>query len=98
MTRCWSSPPTMSCATPAAFRAAAVAGSAAAAAGYLVTFGVTPTHPATEYGYIGPESQMQGDALAVLRFAEKPDAAAAVAVFFPASCGTPEIFSSRRAH
>ena len=62
----------------AAFRAAAVAGSAAAAAGYLVTFGITPTHPATEYGYIEPGSQMQGDALAVLRFAEKPDAAAAV--------------------
>lgn len=62
----------------AAFRAAAVAGSAAAAAGYLVTFGITPTHPATEYGYIEPGSQMQGDALAVLRFAEKPDGSAAV--------------------
>jgi mannose-1-phosphate guanylyltransferase / mannose-6-phosphate isomerase len=58
-----------------AFAAAVEAALPAAAAGHIVTFGVTPTYAATGYGYIRP-----GAALAVApavravgRFIEKPD-------------------------
>lgn len=66
----------------AAFRAAVQAG-AAAAAGGLVTLGLTPTYPSTAYGYIQPDF---GAALAEVppirvvsarRFVEKPVAAEA---------------------
>ena len=60
-----------------AFRAAVVAGLPAAFAGRLVTFGITPTHPALEYGYIEPGPSVEGDAFSVSRFAEKPDAMSA---------------------
>ena len=51
----------------------------AAAAGHLVTFGIAPTRPETEYGYIGigtPLAAAPG-ILAVKRFVEKPARAAA---------------------
>ncbi|NJN40415.1 MAG: mannose-1-phosphate guanylyltransferase/mannose-6-phosphate isomerase, partial [Gammaproteobacteria bacterium] len=50
-----------------------------AEAGMLVTFGITPDHPATGYGYIERGAAAQGDAAAyrVARFVEKPDRATA---------------------
>jgi mannose-1-phosphate guanylyltransferase/mannose-6-phosphate isomerase len=51
---------------------------AAAAEGLIVTFGVQPTFPATNYGYIRPGAKLGGGAaLAVESFVEKPDAATA---------------------
>lgn len=41
--------------------------------GSLLTFGVTPTHPETGYGYI-KRGVLDGDAYRVTRFVEKPDA------------------------
>lgn len=46
----------------------------AARAGRLVTFGITPTEPATGYGYIEAGDDLGGGAFAVKRFIEKPDA------------------------
>ncbi|SOC43501.1 mannose-1-phosphate guanylyltransferase (GDP) /mannose-6-phosphate isomerase type 2 [Rhizobium subbaraonis] len=45
----------------------------AAQAGRLVTFGITPTEPATGYGYIEAGEELGGGACAVKRFIEKPD-------------------------
>jgi mannose-1-phosphate guanylyltransferase/mannose-6-phosphate isomerase len=52
---------------------------AAARAGFLVTFGIRPDHPATGYGYIeGGEPIADHDSVfRVARFVEKPDAATA---------------------
>jgi len=47
----------------------------AAASGRIVTFGVRPDRPATEYGYIRPGVAIGGDVLAVEQFVEKPDTA-----------------------
>ncbi len=49
---------------------------AAAAEGRIVTaFGITPTFPATKYGYIRPGAALNGAAaFAVEAFVEKPDA------------------------
>ena len=47
---------------------------AAAAAERIVTFGVRPTRPATEYGYIRPGAAVAADIFAVDQFVEKPDA------------------------
>jgi len=61
-----------------AFREACRAGSEAAQAGRIVTFGIKPTEPKTSYGYIrrgGPAGPK--DVYAVLAFVEKPDAATA---------------------
>jgi mannose-1-phosphate guanylyltransferase len=44
----------------------------AAANGRLVTFGITPTEPATGYGYIEGGKELSGGAHAVKRFIEKP--------------------------
>lgn len=38
----------------------------------LVTFGVVPDHPATAFGYLELGAPLEGDALVVARFAEKP--------------------------
>src|SRR5580704_17184638 len=48
---------------------------AAAAAGEIVTFGVTPDHPATGYGYIHPGAPLASDPQVrrIERFVEKPD-------------------------
>src|SRR6202453_35780 len=50
---------------------------AAAAAGEIVTFGVTPDHPATGYGYIPPGAPLELDPQVrrIERFVEKPDEA-----------------------
>ncbi|QRM53419.1 mannose-1-phosphate guanylyltransferase/mannose-6-phosphate isomerase [Sinorhizobium sp. BG8] len=45
----------------------------AAEAGRLVTFGITPTEPATGYGYIEIGDPLSSGAHAVKRFVEKPD-------------------------
>jgi mannose-1-phosphate guanylyltransferase/mannose-6-phosphate isomerase len=64
---------------PAAFVAACRDGLVGANAGRIVTFGVTPEHPSTEYGYIRPGAVISGPIRAVAKFVEKPDAATAAA-------------------
>ncbi|MFQ3595700.1 MAG: mannose-1-phosphate guanylyltransferase/mannose-6-phosphate isomerase [Sphingomonadaceae bacterium] len=61
---------------PEAFRKAVARAVPAARAGRLVTFGITPSEPATGYGYIQP-ARTEGDVRPVARFVEKPDAATA---------------------
>ena len=46
-------------------------------AGRIVTFGIRPERPATEYGYIRPGDVISGDVRAVATFVEKPDATTA---------------------
>ncbi|WP_164718388.1 mannose-1-phosphate guanylyltransferase/mannose-6-phosphate isomerase [Bradyrhizobium sp. LVM 105] len=58
----------------AAFVAACREGLNAASTGRIVTFGVKPERPATEYGYINPGEVISGEVHAVARFVEKPDA------------------------
>jgi len=63
-----------------AWLAAIGAAAAAAAAGHLVTFGITPTAPETGYGYIrrgAPVEAVEG-AYSAERFVEKPDLATAL--------------------
>jgi mannose-1-phosphate guanylyltransferase / mannose-6-phosphate isomerase len=58
-----------------AFARACHAAAAAAATGRIVTFGIEPTFPATNYGYIRPGAKLDGgSAFAVESFVEKPDA------------------------
>ncbi len=59
------------------YRAAILEAAQTARAGYLTTFGITPTYPATGYGYIkaGPKLEKAGHK--VERFIEKPDEATA---------------------
>ena len=60
------------------FHAACRSAAAAAAMGLIATFGIRPTAPATNYGYIRPGAKLNGAAtLAVEAFVEKPDAATA---------------------
>ncbi len=65
----------------AAFAEAVGKAAATAQAGFLVTFGITPTHPATGYGYIRRGAGKAGDAGAFMAaaFVEKPDAVRAAA-------------------
>lgn len=51
-----------------------------ARAGKLVTFGITPTEPATGYGYIEIGAPLADKANSVKRFVEKPDLAKAQAM------------------
>ena len=61
-----------------AFVAACLAAAEGAREGLVMTLGVTPTAPATGYGYIQPGDAVAGtDARRVARFVEKPDAATA---------------------
>ena len=60
-----------------AFAKACIAASRAAAADRIVTFGVRPGRPATEYGYIRAGAAIGPDIFAIERFVEKPDAATA---------------------
>lgn len=53
---------------------------AAAKAGRLVTFGITPNEPATGYGYIEIGEDLGNGASAVRRFVEKPDREKAAAM------------------
>ena len=63
---------------PEAFARACLEAAAAAADGRIVTFGIPPTFPATNYGYIRPGAKLDGGAAyAVTSFVEKPDAATA---------------------
>ena len=65
----------------AAFAAAVTEAVLVARTGLLVTVGITPTHPATGFGYVraGARLDVPGapSALQVTRFVEKPDAATA---------------------
>jgi len=63
----------------AAFHAAIGCAAAAARAGFLVTFGVTPERAETGYGYIERGKKLAGveGGFAVARFVEKPDVATA---------------------
>lgn len=57
-----------------AFRRAVAEARTDAETGYIVTFGITPNHPATGYGYIKPGSLLSKSRSAgVDRFVEKPD-------------------------
>src|SRR5271167_4089062 len=58
-----------------AFAALCAQAGVAAAAGEIVTFGVTPDHPATGYGYIHPGEPLAVDpeVRRVERFVEKPN-------------------------
>jgi len=63
---------------PDAFARACREAMAAAADGRIVTFGIPPTLPATNYGYIRLGAKLDGgSAFAVDAFVEKPDAATA---------------------
>lgn len=48
-----------------------------ARSGRIITFGVRPESPSTEYGYIQPGRSIAGDIAEVAKFVEKPDAATA---------------------
>ena len=59
---------------PPAFAKACAAARDAAADDRIVTFGVHPSRPATEYGYICAGAAIGGNIFAVEKFVEKPDA------------------------
>jgi mannose-1-phosphate guanylyltransferase / mannose-6-phosphate isomerase len=59
---------------PGAFAKVCAAAGEAALDDRIVMFGVQPTRPATEYGYIRPGSPIQPGLFAIERFVEKPDA------------------------
>jgi mannose-1-phosphate guanylyltransferase len=61
---------------PAVFHAAVAAAVDAARAGWLVTIGIEPTHPATGFGYISAGDEVDGvpGTRVVREFVEKPDA------------------------
>ena len=62
----------------AAFHAAIARGLEAVAEGRLVTFGITPSHAETAYGYLELAQTPENDApVPLARFVEKPDAARA---------------------
>ena len=58
-----------------AFRSTVLHGQAALSEGRIVTFGITPTHPETGYGYLELSSMPASDGapVALSRFVEKPD-------------------------
>ena len=58
----------------AAFASTVEQGVPAAESGAIVTFGIVPSAPSTAYGYIEHGAPLAGQALAVERFIEKPDA------------------------
>lgn len=65
-------------AQPEIFQQAALAAAKAAEHGYIVTFGVQPTVPATGFGYIRPGAPLlDGSVHEVAAFVEKPDQATA---------------------
>jgi mannose-1-phosphate guanylyltransferase/mannose-6-phosphate isomerase len=57
----------------AAFHQALDQGAVLAQAGFLVTFGITPTRPDTGYGYIKAGEPMAAGGLKALAFTEKPN-------------------------
>ena len=60
---------------PAAFAKVCRLAADAAGADRIITFGVRPTRPATEYGYISAGASIGPQIFAVDKFVEKPDAA-----------------------
>jgi mannose-1-phosphate guanylyltransferase/mannose-6-phosphate isomerase len=65
-------------AQPEIFGEAALTAARAASEGWIVTFGVKPTAPATGFGYIRPgEILLDGSVSSVAAFVEKPDRATA---------------------
>lgn len=56
-----------------AFAVAVSQAEKAAKEGYLVTFGIEPTYPATGFGYIEQGETLQDGVYKVARFVEKPD-------------------------
>jgi mannose-1-phosphate guanylyltransferase/mannose-6-phosphate isomerase len=62
---------------PAGFAKVCALAANSAAADRIVTFGVRPTRPATEYGYIRAGAAIGADLFAIDKFVEKPDAATA---------------------
>jgi mannose-1-phosphate guanylyltransferase len=64
----------------AAFHAAIAAALPLTAEGWLVTFGITPTHAETGFGYIRIGEALAPGVHRVARFVEKPDLAAAEAM------------------
>jgi mannose-1-phosphate guanylyltransferase/mannose-6-phosphate isomerase len=62
---------------PVEFHKTCIKAQDAAERGYIVTFGVRPTRPATEYGYIQPGQEIMPGIRAVAKFIEKPDALSA---------------------
>lgn len=60
-----------------AFLAAASAAAQLAAEGFLVSFGIEATWPATSYGYLERGEQLNYGGFKVSRFVEKPDSSAA---------------------
>lgn len=60
------------------FRAACREALAAVERGGIVTFGIPPTEPKTDYGYIRPGAERLGGALKVTAFVEKPNAQTAL--------------------
>jgi mannose-1-phosphate guanylyltransferase/mannose-6-phosphate isomerase len=65
---------------PVAFRETVALGVPAAEAGRVVLFGVKPAFPSTGYGYIEPGAAIDQATREVVRFIEKPAAAAAEAL------------------
>ena len=63
---------------PGAFAKICKLAGEAAMADQIVMFGVQPTRPATEYGYIRPAAPIRPGLFAIERFVEKPDAETAV--------------------
>ena len=61
------------------FREAVGFAAEAATAGYLVTFGITPSRPETGYGYVRVGTQITTTANRVTEFSEKPDTGTAEA-------------------
>lgn len=59
------------------FIAACEASLKVSSAGYIVTFGIKPERPASEYGYIFPGAGIDGPVRSVRSFVEKPDLATA---------------------
>ena len=59
---------------PAVFAKVCRLAAGAAVADRIVTFGVRPTRPATEYGYIRAGASIGPDIFAIEKFVEKPDA------------------------
>jgi hypothetical protein len=84
---------------PDEFREACRRAATAAANGRIVTFGIEPTHPATNYGYIRPGKRLNGTSvLAVEAFVEKPDALTAANYVPIVTSGTAAISCSCRDH
>jgi mannose-1-phosphate guanylyltransferase / mannose-6-phosphate isomerase len=73
---------------PAALQSAVELALPLAAAGELLTFGITPSRPETGYGYIraGPPLPTAGAVRRVTRFVEKPNVAAAEALLAEGDC------------